>query len=144
MWFQLSHPSHKCHRNHFLKMNYPQYLLYCFSVLTRCHNHNMLLTGQFPLTFPLSVIIGQSCLKVTLLTRVQSRSAQTRNLWLRLLVPLGRSKVHRKREPRKAAAPGHPPNTGCRTGWSGHAPEQDNFKHKCLFLQFHTDIYWDE
>lgn len=104
------------------------------------------LLGNFPLTFPLSAIIGPELCSADhlrfflLLTRVQSRSAQTRNLWPQLLAPPGRSKAHRKREPRKAAAPGRPPDTGCRTGWSGRAPEWDgnDLKISCAYFYSFT------
>lgn len=146
MWLQLSPPFHKCHTNHFLWASYSQRCLYCRSVLTRCDD--TLLTGQFPLTFPPLVIIWgggvvlRKPLKATVLTRVQSRSAQIRNLWPQLLSLRGRPKVHRKHEPRKEAALRHLPNTGCRTGWSGHASDQED-KGKNKQKNINVRLLWE-
>ncbi len=94
-------------------------LAFCSFVSIKCDD--TLPTGQFPLTCQPSVIIGQRRL-VIILTTLRSHSAQTRDLWPRLPAPLGRPRAHRRREPRRGAAPGRPPDTDCRTGWSGRAP----------------------
>lgn len=84
-------------------------------------------------------------MEVILLTRVQSHLGQTHNLEPQPFALRGRPRERRKRGPQRGAAPGHRPNTDCRTGQTGHGPvqtEDDDDGVYDFFFPFFKCVKW--